>query len=424
LDILFLCHRIPYPPNKGDKIRSHALLKHLAQNHRVHVACFVDDPADMEYAQDVRRLAGGECLFIRLTGASKLLSAAWAMVSGQSVTAAYFSSRAIGDWIKTIQGKYSIRRTVVFCSAMAPFALNSASVDVRHAILDLVDIDSDKWRQYAVSTGGLQRWLYRREAEKVFELERTAARRFGATLLASELEAESFARLVPEAAPRVLALPNGVDCEYFAPVGHHNPFPGGEEPIVMTGRMDYRPNVDGAKWFFNEVLPRVLKDVPRARFYAVGTNPPSSLRALCGSKLVVTGRVDDVRPYLQFASAVVAPLRIARGVQNKVLEAMAMAKPMVATREASRALAAKSGVHLWIKDDARAFADATVCAIQGKERSQIARHAREYVEHHHDWTRNLALLDRLLAEAVKQPGAEADAARKYSAGTSIAEALP
>jgi sugar transferase (PEP-CTERM/EpsH1 system associated) len=417
LDILYLCHRIPYPPDKGDKIRSHAVLKHLAKHHCVHVGCFVDDPADMAYAEDVRRLAGGECLFIRLTPASKILSAAWAIASGQSVTTAYFSSRAMTEWIKALQSKRAIDRTVVFCSAVAPYVLDNPSLDVDRSVLDLVDIDSDKWRQYAADRRGLRRWLYEREAEKIFVLERTAARRFGATLLASQHEAETFAAMVPESASRIFGLANGVDRQYFTPGDLRNPFSAGENPIVMTGRMDYRPNVEGAKWFLDEILPLVLEHVPRARFYVVGANPPAFLRALSGGNFVVAGRVDDIRPYIQHASAIVAPLRIARGVQNKVLEAMAMEKPVVATRAASRSLMVKSEIHLWIKDDPFEFAQAVVSAVQGKDRLEIAGRARDYVERHHDWARNLSPLDCLLAEGLAA-GPKAELPRR------LVEALP
>lgn len=421
LDILFLCHRIPYPPDKGDKIRSHALLRHLARRGRVHVACFVDDPSDMAHAQAVRQMAGGECLFVPLTRSTKLLSAGLAIASGQPITTACFRSRRMAEWIKALAARHRIERTVVFCSAMAPYVLNNAMLDPQRAILDLVDIDSDKWRQYATHVGGARRWIYLREWAKLFELERLAARRFGTTLLVSPHEADSFAAMAPESAARILALTNGVNREYFAPGSFPNPFPRDEDPIVMTGSMDYRPNVQGAKWFFHDVLPLLATELPRARFYVVGSKPPASLRALSGSKLVVTGRVDDVRPYLQHASAVVAPLRIARGVQNKVLEAMAMAKPVVTTHEASRGLAAVPGMHLWIEDDALRFAAAVINAVRGEDRLEVARRARDYVERHHDWTKNLCVLDALLANTAK--GSEPSARRwlSPSAEPSIAE---
>jgi sugar transferase (PEP-CTERM/EpsH1 system associated) len=416
VEILFLCHRIPYPPDKGDKIRSHAMLTHLAKRHRVHVACFVDDPADMAHAEAVRQLAGGECLFVPLGPIGKLFSAAKAVLAGQPITTAWFGSAIITKWINALLGAQRMDGTVVFSSAMAPYVLNNAKLDARRSILDLVDIDSDKWQQYAAHLHGPRRWIYRREAEKLFELEREGALRFGATLLVSPYEAQSFAKMVPAAAPRILALSNGVNGAYFAPGDFPNPFPPGEVPIVMTGRMDYRPNVDGAEWFYREILPLVAKELPQAKFYVVGAKPSKSLHALTGSNLVVTGQVEDVRPYLQHAAAIVAPLRIARGVQNKVLEAMAMAKPVVATPEATRALAVISGTQLWIEDTPRKFASAVVAATQGQDRIHVARNARTYIEKHHDWERNLTVLDQLLADGCSRlPGAGEHHYDAYSA---------
>jgi sugar transferase (PEP-CTERM/EpsH1 system associated) len=352
----------------------------------------------MEHAETVRRMAGGECLFAPLGRAAKLFSAAKAILSGQPITTAWFGSRAIEKWIDGLLRTRKIDRAVAFSSAMAPYVLDNARLDSGRAVLDLVDIDSDKWRQYAARLRGARRWIYRREAAKLFQLERASARRFGATLFVSPYEADSFKAMVPEATPHIFAVANGVNREYFAPGRFPNPFPAEDVPIVMTGRMDYRPNVDGAEWFFRAVLPLLAKDLPRARFYVVGGNPPASLCALSGPKLVVTGQVEDVRPYLQHAAAVVAPLRIARGVQNKVLEAMAMAKPVVATQAATRALDVVPGVHLWIEDSPTGFADAVVAAVEGADRFHIARSARNYVERYHDWETNLAALDDLLAE--------------------------
>ena len=398
MDILFLCHRIPYPPDKGDKIRSHAMLTHLAKRHRVHLACFVDDPADMAHADTVRQLAGGECLFVPLGRFRKLVSAAKAVLSGQPITTAWFGSAKITQWIDALLQGQRIDRTVVFSSAMAPYVLDNHVLDARRSILDLVDIDSDKWRQYAAHLRGPLRWIYQREASKLFQLERDAALRFGTTLLVSPYEAQGFATMVPNAASHIQSLSNGVNCAYFAPGNFGNPFAANEMPIVMTGRMDYRPNVDGAEWFYREVLPLLAKDLPRAKFYVVGAKPSRSLSALAGSNMVVTGQVEDVRPYLQYAAAIVAPLKMARGVQNKVLEAMAMAKPIVATHEATRALAVTSGIHLWVEDTPQGFARAVIAAIEGPDRFHVARSARNYVERHHDWERNLAALDELLSD--------------------------
>ena len=160
--------------------------------------------------------------------------------------------------------------------------------------------------------------------------------------------------------------------------------------------MDYRPNYEGAVWFAREVFPRIADMVPQARVHFVGGGPPPVLKAVAGPKISVTGQVADVRPYLQFAQAVIAPLHIARGVQNKVLEAMAMAKPLVATRDATRSLGVEAGIHLWVENEPEKFAQAVLEAMQGPDRGRIASNARKYVEDHHGWPSLLAQLDQHL----------------------------
>jgi len=172
----------------------------------------------------------------------------------------------------------------------------------------------------------------------------------------------------------------------------------------MTGHMDYRPNCDGALWLAKHVVPQLLAEVPRAHLYFVGANPPAALRSIASSKITVTGRVDDVRPYIQGAQVIVAPLLIARGVQNKVLEAMAMKKCVVVTREATRALAVESGRHLWIANDAQPFADAIATAIRSPGRQEVMANARAYVEQHHDWSTIFSALDGTLTRLAKGKG--------------------
>jgi sugar transferase (PEP-CTERM/EpsH1 system associated) len=267
---------------------------------------------------------------------------------------------------------------------MAPYLLR-APIAPERVLFDMVDIDSDKWRQYAARSRGGVKWLYGREAEKLQALECVAAGAFGHTLLASDFEADTFKAIAPASAGKISGLTNGVDLDRFAPGNFENPFDKDELPIVMTGRMDYRPNYEGALWFAQEVFPQVLKFIPNARVHFVGSGPPAQLRGAAGSGVVVTGAVADVRPYIQSARAVIAPLHIARGIQNKVLEAMAMAKPVVATHDATRSLGVKAGHHLWVENEPRRFANAVVEALQGPDRESLARNARGYVEVHHNW---------------------------------------
>ena len=392
-DSLFLCHRLPYPPNKGDKIRSHALLCHLAKRGPVHLACFVDDEADFRHLDDVRRMAGGSCHFEALGKGVKAWRGLVGLATGKPLTTACFGSERLQAWVNNVLREKPVRDVVVFSSAMAPYLLNAHPSRI---LFDMVDIDSDKWRQYAARSRGGLKWLYGREAEKLQALECEAAKAFGVTLLASEFEADAFRHIAPASAFKTLGWTNGVDLARFSPAAFENPFQPGEQPIVMTGRMDYRPNHEGAAWFVKEVFPRIAQMAPSARVYFVGGGPPAALRALAGPRVTVTGQVADIRPYLQFAQAVIAPLQIARGVQNKVLEAMAMAKPLVATSEAARALGVKAGTHLWVENDPDKFARAVLEALQGPDRDRIARNARQYVQEHHGWPGLLLDIDRYL----------------------------
>jgi len=397
MNILFLAHRIPYPPNKGEKIRAFNILSHLAKTHTVHLGCFVDDARDFEHAATLCELVKGECQFIPLNKSIAMARMAGAMTTGGPLTTSYFASKRLDRWIYDLLSRQLIDRVLAFSTAMAPFLLTQRLLEQKRVILDMVDVDSDKWRQYAQSTSLPLSWIYRREARCLLALERKAATTFGATLLVSPYEVETLTDLAPETSRRVHSVANGVNLSYFAAkTDHPSPFSDSESPLVMTGTMDYRPNEEGAIWFVQEVLPVIRKSVPNARFYAVGANPGQSLKVLAGDGFVVTGRVDDVRPYLAHSHAVIAPLRMARGVQNKVLEGMAMQKPVVATSQATRALGVSAGVELWIADGPLEFARAVVEAMTSPQREQIAQKARWYVEKCHNWERTLQPLDALL----------------------------
>lgn len=417
MNILFLCHRIPFPPNKGDKIRSYHMVRHLAKEHTVHLGAFVDDPADMRHAGTLRDLIGGECLLVPL-GAAARLKMARAFARGTPLSVSYFSSGRLGRWVDRILQKHDIARAVVFSTAMAPYLLARRDFDPKRVIFDMVDVDSDKWRQYADAAAGLHAWIYRREMRTLFALEREAALSFGGTLLVSRHEAETFARLAPDCTERLCSVVNGVDLKFFAPDGAYpTPFGANEIPIVMTGMMDYWPNAEGAIWFARSVLPLIRAARPQARFYVVGARPSGSVRSLAAADVVITGKVDDVRPYLAHAGAVVAPLKLARGLQNKVIEGMAMARPVVSTSAAARALEVSSGKELWIADEPEAFARAVIGALEAP--AEVAAKARRYVEQNHDWNLNLRALNRLLTA---RQGRDASRAPIGSAALPLARA--
>ena len=361
MNILFLAHRIPYPPDKGEKIRAFHMLAHLARRHTLHLGAFVDDPADLAHAEALRAHVKGEMELVALRRPARTARMAMALLTGGPLTTSYFASARMERWIAAVLKKHAIDRAVVFSSAMAPFLLGRRDFDQARVVLDMVDVDSDKWAQYARAARGAKAWLYGREARTLLRLERRAANAFGATVLVSPFEARTFAGLAPLARRRIHAVANGVEIPRGAGA---NPYPENRIALAMVGTMDYWPNVEGAIWFAREVLPRVRERLPRAHFYIVGAKPAPGLRALRDG-VTVTGRVDDVRPYVAHAHTVVAPLRLARGVQNKVLEGLALERPVVATVAASRGLDVVPGRDLWVADDPADFAEAVVAAATG-----------------------------------------------------------
>jgi sugar transferase (PEP-CTERM/EpsH1 system associated) len=333
-EVLFPCHRLPYPPNKGDKIRSFHWLQALARRYGVHLGCFVDDPDDWRHEAAVRQLCASTCL-VELDPRLARLRSVRALLEGQPLTLRYFHDRRLLRWVDALLDEKRPERIVVYSSGAARYACGPAARRTRR-LLDLCDLDSEKWREYARRARGPMRWVYDREARTLAAREREWIGEFDATLLSSEAERDLLRRQIGAEAEQVDVVGNGVDAAYFDPgLPIEAPSADTGPTVVFTGAMDYLANVDAVTWFADAVWPRVLAAKADARFLIVGSRPHARVRALSErAGIVVTGTVPDVRPYLASASCVVAPLRVARGVQNKVLEALAMDRPVVATRGA------------------------------------------------------------------------------------------
>ncbi len=402
--LLFLAHRLPWPPNKGDKVRSHHFVRHLAGRYRLYLGAFVDDAADWPHVEALRDMCAGLHVEPLLPWLKRATSSR-AFITGEALTLPYFRSRALQKWAQETAGRERIARVFAFSSPMAQYL---PALPRARTVVDFVDMDSAKWDEYAARRAWPASAVYRREAGRLHAFERAAAQRADASLFVTDEEAQRFVAQAPECAARVHTLRNGVDSDYFSPdAPFASPFPQDEQALVFTGAMDYWPNVDAVVWFAREVLP-VLRRQHAVRFYVVGMNPDASVRALAGDPgVVVTGRVADVRPYLQHARVVVAPLRVARGIQNKVLEAMAMARAVVATPACAAALSARAGVELEVAADPQAFA-AKVHVLMEPERAQaMGRLARERVLRDYAWRASYALLDAAL-----EPQAPARAAAR------------
>ncbi len=397
-NILYLVHRLPYPPNKGDKVRSYHLLKHLAASHQVYLGTFIDDPADEAYVETVRGLCAA--LYVaRLSPRKAKLRSAVGLFTDEALTLPYYRDGGLRSWIGRLYETQQLDTAVIFSSAMAQYVRGMYRLP---CIVDFVDVDSAKWTQYADQHKWPMSWVYRREGEQLLRYERAVAAKSARSFFVTEKETALFAELAPECAIRVETMANGVDSEFFAPSETFvSPYHAGDIPVVFTGAMDYWPNIDAAQWFVESVLPELCASRPQIKFFVVGRNPPPELQALASDRVVVTGTVPDVRPYLQHARVVVAPLRVARGIQNKILEAMAMARPVIASTACAGGVDAAPGKDFFVAESVQDYVAAVDNVLSSEDGGQgIGVAARKTVVDRYSWAANMATVDRYL-----EPGA-------------------
>jgi len=394
--VLFLAHRIPYPPDKGDKIRSWQELKHLAQVADVHLACFVDDPRDERHLPVLEEVCSGVTA-VRLGSWGARWRAATGLLGSAPLSLCWYRSGEMSRRLAALPGPFDA--VLAFSSTMGPYA---EAAPARRRVMDLCDLDSEKWGQYADSARGPRRWMLGLEARRLGTYERHVARRFDATVLISEAEAASLRAVVPDAPVHVVG--NGVDLGQFDParvdvrVDPH--------AVVFCGAMDYRSNVDAVCWFADEVLPLVRAREPEARFRVVGSNPAPEVVALGGREgITVTGRVPDVRPEVAGCAVSVAPVRLGRGVPNKILEALALAMPVVTTPNGVAGLTERGFEALDVAEDAEGFAASVVLRLQAA-RDGRGRHPqhRDVLERHYSWRAHMERLARLVLEAAQVAG--------------------
>ncbi len=385
-ELLFLAHRIPFPPNKGDKIRSFNVLKLLVQHYRVHLGAFVDDPDDWQHADVLRRMCA-ETHLVPLSRRVATLRSATGLLTRKPLTLPYYFDTSMAHWVDDLLCRRPVRTSFVFSSAMGQYVENRS--DIRR-VIDFVDVDSDKWRQYAVKYRGLKRLVYAREADCLLHYERHLASIADVSFFVSRDEANLFKSLTSDQARKVDHFNQSVDTRHFARnTASNSPYEDRRKVMVFTGAMDYWPNVDAVTWFAHEVLPTVRRAHEDAEFYIVGSRPTDDVKRLAMLPGVhVTGRVEDVRPYLWHATVAVAPLRIARGVQTKVLEAMAAGTVAVVTSGALEGIQATPGKHVLLADSAIQFASAVDKALREPTQA-LAANARELVEREYEWENNL-----------------------------------
>lgn len=398
MKILFLAHRIPYPPNKGDKIRSFHELRALTERgHEVHLLAFADDPGDLGYQVDLAKI----CAHVEILP----LNRRWAqfhalrtMLGKRPLSLGFYDNRRMRRAVTEQCALHKFDAVFVYSSTMAQYVPPEF---VTRTVVDLVDADSEKWRDYSERIGFPMRHVYRTEWQRLRQYEREIVSTYAYTILTTPREAQllnqvdEFTRRA-----RLRTMTNGVDLKHYrcepwrlsaldkVPAKERQWFADTSAPrLVFTGAMDYYANIEGVKYFVEHVLPLVHLQEPRVEFMIVGSNPTEEVLALGRqAKVTVTGYVEDVRPYLQAATACVAPLRIARGIQNKVLEAMAAGRAIVASTEVAAGLQAIDGEHWLVGKSPQKMAHQIVTLIRDdKLRTELGEGARGFVEDHHDW---------------------------------------
>ncbi|MEL7197260.1 MAG: TIGR03087 family PEP-CTERM/XrtA system glycosyltransferase [Pseudomonadota bacterium] len=406
-DILFLAHRVPFPPNRGDKIRAHHLLKKLSQLGRVHVGCFADSAEDRVAIAELDSVAASHCVVDRKKPLS--LAGMEAMLTRKPVSLTAFHSARLQSWVRQKIQEQLIDTVVIFSGQMGQYLPEDYA---GRFIIDLCDVDSAKFENYAEA--GERVWLNSREAKLLAIEEERIAKRADTTILISDAEAELFVSRLGEISNiNLRVVGNGIDAEFFDPakVEPHPEISARPGPhFVFTGQMDYPPNERAAVWAIDSFWTAYQSKHPSAEIHVVGRNPTELLKRKgdVDPGIRIWGEVPDVRPFIAAADCVVAPLSIARGVQNKVLEAMAMARPVLLTPQAATGIGARDGEH-WMLCDVDAEAMSARFDTLGKDslaRSKMGENARKYVLDHHDWDVMLAPL----AKHLRNKGSKLDAA--------------
>ena len=394
-EILFLCHRIPFPPDRGDKIRSYHILKRLAEIAPVHVGCFADDDRDMSFAPAMAEMTASQCVLKR--DRSRVVAGLTGLVKRQPMLVSLFDDPRLHRWVLQTLAEHPIAAVMGYSVQMGHFV--PALPEAVRFVMDFVDFDSAKYASYGAAGRGPMAWINRREGRVLLGFERATAARADVSAFVSEAEAALFRQVTGLDAARVTGVENGVALDYFDPAGDFDPIARSGGPlIVFTGQMDYRPNVEAVDSFARETLPALRVRHPDACFAIVGRSPVPQVSALAQLPgVIVTGAVPDVRGWLAAADVVVAPLRIARGIQNKVLEAMAMARPVVASPQAAEGIDAQNGVHFLIAADPADEVEKISGLLADAEWARrLGIAARSRVEQRYRWSETLQALPEML----------------------------
>lgn len=394
--ILLLTHRIPFPPNSGDRIRAYNIVEYLSNYAQIYLGSVSDEPWSQEQLDTLSKHCHS-VFFSCVRSPGRWIRALAGFGAGQPVTQGAFYSHELAKKIEQWTSEMQFDAALIYCSSMYPYARFFRNPP-RRTLVDLVDVDSQKWSDYAAVAKWPKKWVYRQEAHRIGKLEKSIAQSAHAATVVSRDEANLFARLHPGLSATPIG--NGVDYQYFQPPppgldASLSIYPNSEIKLVFVGVLDYLPNIQGLEWFCDRVLPLLQATMPSVSLSIVGRRPTKEVQSLGdrpGVRLV--GEVPDVRPYVHEAHLAIAPLQIARGVQNKVLEALACGKPVVATEHAATGIETLGGVV--VANEPAQWVQAIEQLVMPEVYSQKSKVAREQIVERYSWESQLGPLLELL----------------------------
>lgn len=402
-EILVLSHRVPYPPNKGEKIRTFNQIKHLVgSGYQVTVLAPKETTEDVANAAALEKCLGVRCeLFDSLP---KLIRYGLGFFAGTSMSEANFHSSALAKRFALLCQTRPIKAVLCSSSAMAPYVLAKQALlkqmpDLR-LVMDFMDLDSDKWAQYAAKSRGLMKWVYRRESATIQQLECQIYQHFDRAYFISSNEVALFYANNPMLVPNktIGVVGNGLDTDAFYPAP--SPSTSAQPVFLFTGVMDYKPNIDAVLWFVNECWAALREHYPAAEFIIAGMNPTREITDLTAQPgIVVTGFVDDILPYFHRADVFIAPFRLARGVQNKILQAFACGVAVVTTPMGAEGIACSDRQHLLLGNTPLEINQAVTELLNNQQlKTTIEQEALSLIQQSYSWAGQLAPLTAFLAE--------------------------
>lgn len=404
--ILYMTHRVPWPPDRGDRIRTWNVLRYLSTRANVDLACLADEPVSEETMAELRRVTR-RLAVIPHSGKKRYVTGLVSMLTGRTVTEGLFDCASMRTVLEDWSESEEYDAVMASSSGIAKY-LKQDYLTRPAQWVDLIDVDSQKWFDYSKAARFPMSLIYKLEGKRLRAVEKSLAKRCDQLLVVSEAERDLFRSFCRT--DKIAAVSNGVDSIYFAPSKNVQV---DECSCVFVGVMNYKPNADAAIWFVRNVWTQIRERYPNAVFRIVGKSPTAEVQALAAVPGVeVTGSVADVRPWLHRSTCAVVPLHIARGIQNKVLEAMACGRPVICSPAPLRGLAAEPGLHLLQADAADEWVDAVSGVFADRNLQQeLGMAGAAFVQLHHSWDQCLSHLDRMLKRPSKKQKSKSEVAK-------------